>query len=46
MRTEDRQSVVYLDRAKGQPLYRPLWADAVEEDLIGAGGSINVDQVR
>ncbi len=45
--TEGRQSVVYLDRAKGQPLYRALGADAVEGYLAGAGGSANqVDEVR
>jgi LCP family protein required for cell wall assembly len=45
--TEGRQSVVYLDRAKGQRLYRALRADAVEDYLADAGGSVNqVDQVR
>jgi LCP family protein required for cell wall assembly len=45
--TEGRQSVVYLDRAKGQPLYRALRADTVEGYLAGAGGTVNqVDQVR
>jgi LCP family protein required for cell wall assembly len=47
MGTEGRQSVVYLDRAKGRPLYRALRADAVEEYLAGAAGSVNqVDEVR
>jgi LCP family protein required for cell wall assembly len=46
-RTEGRQSVVYLDRAKGQLLYRALRVDAVEGYLAGAGGTVNqVDQVR
>jgi LCP family protein required for cell wall assembly len=45
--TEGRQSVVYLDQAKGQLLYRALRADAVEGYLAGAGGTVNqVDQVR
>jgi LCP family protein required for cell wall assembly len=45
--TEGRQSVVYLDRAKGQPLYRALRTDAVEGYLAGAGGTLNkVDEVR
>jgi LCP family protein required for cell wall assembly len=45
--TEGRQSVVYLDRAKGQPLYRALREDTVEGYLAGAGGTVNqVDQVR
>jgi LCP family protein required for cell wall assembly len=44
---EGRQSVVYLDRAKGQPLYRALREDAVEGYLAGADGTVNqVDQVR
>jgi hypothetical protein len=44
--TEGRQSVVYLDRAKGQPLYRALREDTVE-GYLGAGGTVNqVDQVR
>jgi LCP family protein required for cell wall assembly len=44
---EGRQSVVYLDRAKGQPLYRALRTDAVEGYLAGAGGTLNkVDEVR
>jgi LCP family protein required for cell wall assembly len=44
---EGRQSVVYLDRAKGQPLYRALREDTVEGYLAGAGGTVNqVDQVR
>jgi LCP family protein required for cell wall assembly len=47
MGTEGRQSVVYLDRVKGRPLYRALRADGVEEYLAGAGGSVNqVDEVR
>jgi LCP family protein required for cell wall assembly len=45
--TEGRQSVVYLDRAKGQPLYRALRTDAVEGYLGGGGGILNkVDEVR
>ncbi len=45
--TEGRQSVVYLDRAEGQPLYRALRADAVAGYLAGAGGTVNqVDRVR
>jgi LCP family protein required for cell wall assembly len=45
--TEGRQSVVYLDRAKGQRLYRALREDTVEEYLAGAGDAVNqVDQVR
>jgi len=45
--TEGRQSVVYLDRAEDQPLYRALRADALEGYLAGAGGSVNqVDEVR
>jgi LCP family protein required for cell wall assembly len=45
--TEGRQSVVYLDRAKGWPLYRALRADAVEAYLADAGGTVNqVDQVH
>jgi LCP family protein required for cell wall assembly len=45
--TEGRQSVVYLDPVKGQPLYRALTTDTVEEYLAGAGGSVNqVDQVH
>ena len=45
--TEGRQSVVYLDKAKGQPLYRALRTDAVQRYLAGAGGTANqVDQVR
>jgi LCP family protein required for cell wall assembly len=44
---QGRQSVVYLDWAKGQPLYRALRTDAVEGYLAGAGGAVNqVDQVR
>jgi LCP family protein required for cell wall assembly len=45
--TEGRQSVVYLDWAKGQPLYRALREDAVEGYLAGAGGAVNqLDEVR
>jgi hypothetical protein len=45
--TEGRQSVVYLDRAKGQPLYQALRTDAVEGYLGGDGGTLNkVDEVR
>jgi LCP family protein required for cell wall assembly len=45
--TEGRQSVVYLDRVKGRPLYRALRADVVEEYLAGAGDAVNqVDRVR
>jgi LCP family protein required for cell wall assembly len=45
--TEGRQSVVYLDRVKGQPLYRALRTDAVAGYLAGAGGSVNqVDKVH
>jgi LCP family protein required for cell wall assembly len=47
MGTEGRESVVYLDRAKGRPLYWALRADAVEGYLAGVGGTVNqVDQVR
>jgi LCP family protein required for cell wall assembly len=47
MGTEGRQSVVYLDRAKGQPLYRALRTDAVEGYLAGVGDAVNqVDHVR
>lgn len=47
MGTESRQSVVYLDRVKGQPLYRALRTDAVAGYLAGAGGSVNeVDEVH
>ena len=45
--TEGRESVVYLDPTKGQPLYRALRADAMEGYLAGARGTVNqVDQVR
>jgi anionic cell wall polymer biosynthesis LytR-Cps2A-Psr (LCP) family protein len=45
--TEGRQSVVYLDRAKGQPLYRALRSDTVAGYLAGARGTLNqVDEVR
>jgi LCP family protein required for cell wall assembly len=44
---EGRQSVVYLDRVRGQRLYRALRADKVEAYLAAAGGAGNqVDQVR
>jgi LCP family protein required for cell wall assembly len=47
MGTEGRQSVVYLDRAKGQPLYRALREDTVEGYLAGVGDAVNqVDHVR
>jgi LCP family protein required for cell wall assembly len=47
MGTESRQSVVYLDPVKGQPLYRALRTDAVAAYLAGAGGSVNqVDEVH
>jgi LCP family protein required for cell wall assembly len=47
MGTEGRQSVVYLDRAKGQSLYRALRTDAVAGYLTGTDGSVNqVDQVH
>jgi LCP family protein required for cell wall assembly len=47
MGTEGRQSVLYLDRAKGQRLYRALRTDAVAGYLAGAGSSVNqVDEVR
>jgi LCP family protein required for cell wall assembly len=47
MGTEGRQSVVYLDRAKGQPLYRALRTDAVEGYLAEVSDAVNqVDQVR
>jgi LCP family protein required for cell wall assembly len=45
--TEGRQSVVYLDRAKGQALYQALRTGTVEGYLAGADGSVNqVDEVR
>jgi len=45
--TEGRQSVVYLDPVKGQPLYRALRTDAVAGYLTGAGGGVNqVDEVH
>jgi LCP family protein required for cell wall assembly len=45
--TEARQSVVYLDRAKGQRLYRALREDTLEKYLAGADDAVNqVDQVR
>jgi anionic cell wall polymer biosynthesis LytR-Cps2A-Psr (LCP) family protein len=47
MGTEGRQSVVYLDQAKGQPLYQALRTDAVEGYLTDAGATLNkVDEVR
>jgi LCP family protein required for cell wall assembly len=47
MGTEGRQSVVYLDRAKGQPLYRALREDTIEGYLAGVGDAVNqVDHVR
>jgi LCP family protein required for cell wall assembly len=47
MGTEGRQSVVYLDPVKGQPLYRALRTDAVAGYLAGAGGRVNeVDEVH
>jgi LCP family protein required for cell wall assembly len=45
MGTEDRQSVVYLDRTKGQPLYQALRTDAVEEHLTGNTAN-QVDEVH
>jgi LCP family protein required for cell wall assembly len=45
--TEGRQSVLYLDRTKGQQLYRALREDTVEDYLTGAGDAVNqVDDVR
>jgi LCP family protein required for cell wall assembly len=45
--TEGRQSVVYLDRARGRPLYRALRTDTVEGYLAEVGDAVNqVDQVR
>jgi hypothetical protein len=39
--------VVYLDRARGRPLYQALRTDAVDGYLAGTGGPVNqVDQVR
>jgi LCP family protein required for cell wall assembly len=47
MGAEGGQSVVYLDRAKGQPLYRALREDRVEGYLAGVGDAVNqVDHVR
>ena len=47
MGTEGRQSVVYLDWAKGQRLYRALREDTVEGYLAGVGEAVNqVDHVR
>jgi LCP family protein required for cell wall assembly len=44
---EGRQSVVYLDRTKGQPLYQALRTDAVEDYLAGADNTANqVDEVH
>ena len=45
--TEGRQSVVYLDPARGRPLYQALRTDAVEGYLAGTGDPVNqVDEVR
>jgi LCP family protein required for cell wall assembly len=45
--TEGRQSVVYLDPVKGQPLYQALRTDAVEGYLAGTADPVNrVDEVR
>jgi LCP family protein required for cell wall assembly len=45
--TEGRQSVVYLERTKGRPLYQALRTDAVEDYLAGANNTANqVDEVR
>lgn len=45
--TAGRQSVVYLDRAKGRPLYQALRTDAVERYLAGTRDPVNqVDEVR
>jgi LCP family protein required for cell wall assembly len=45
--TAGRQSVVYLDRVKGRPLYQALRTDAVEGYLAGTGDPVNqVDEVR
>jgi len=45
--TKGRQSVVYLDQTKGQPLYQALRTDAVAGYLAGAGDTVNqVDEVR
>jgi LCP family protein required for cell wall assembly len=45
--TEGRQSVIYLDPVKGQPLYRALRTDAVAGYLTGPGGRVNqVDEVH
>jgi LCP family protein required for cell wall assembly len=47
MGTEGRQSVVYLDQAKGQPLYRALREDTVDVYLAEADDAVNqVDNVR
>jgi LCP family protein required for cell wall assembly len=47
MGTEGRQSVIYLDRAKSQRLYRALREDTVEGYLAGAGDAVGqVDHVR
>ena len=46
MGTQGRQSVVYLDRAKGQPLYRALRTDTAAAYLGGPGGRRNqLDEV-
>jgi LCP family protein required for cell wall assembly len=45
--TEGRQSVVYLDRAKGQGLYQALREDTLERYLADASDAFNqVDHVR
>jgi LCP family protein required for cell wall assembly len=45
--TEGRQSVVYLDRARGRPLYQALREDTVDGYLAGTGDPVNqVDEVR
>ena len=45
--TEGRQSVVYLDPAKGRQLYHALRTDAVADYLVGAGDAVNqVDEVH
>jgi LCP family protein required for cell wall assembly len=47
MGTEGRQSVVYLDRAKGQGLYQALREDTLERYLADASDAFNqVDHVR
>jgi LCP family protein required for cell wall assembly len=45
--TQGRQSVVYLDRAKGQALYQALRTDAVDGYVARADDTVNqVDEVR